>query len=150
MVCGRTRGDGYEGSGHYQRSDRRVRGCNTGDRIISDTLFINAANAAKKNVSRSAPEEATRCVVIEQFDEAHAKTQTPDQQRVVAADFYLGFSILHARAKPAYCKEMNLDLTGFAQDFRATNRQEEYAMDDLLEKKGLKREDIWSRARTPG
>jgi hypothetical protein len=48
MVCGRTRGDGYEGSGHYQRSDRRVRGCNTGDRIISDTLFINAANAAKK------------------------------------------------------------------------------------------------------
>jgi hypothetical protein len=84
--------------------------------------------------------------VIEKFNEAHAKAQTPDQQRVVAADFYLGFSILHARAMPAYCKEMNLDLMVFAQDFRATNRQEEYAMDDLLEKKGLKREDIWSRA----
>jgi len=25
-----------------------VRGCNTGDSIISDTLFINAANAAKE------------------------------------------------------------------------------------------------------
>jgi hypothetical protein len=56
----------------------------------------------EKNVSRSAPEEATRRVVIEKFNEAHAKAQTPDQQRVVAADFYLGFSILHARAMPAY------------------------------------------------
>jgi hypothetical protein len=86
--------------------------------------------------------------MIEKFNEAYAKAQTPDQQRVVAADFYLGFSMLHAHAMPACCKEMNLDLTGFAQDFRATNGPEEFAIDDLLEKKRLKREDIWSRAQS--
>ena len=68
----------------------------------------------RKNVSRSIPEEATRRVVAEKFNEAHAKAQTPDQQRVVAADFYLGFSMLHAHAMLAYCKEFNPDPTGFA------------------------------------
>lgn len=123
-------------------------GCDGSNGIFSEMRFINAANAAKKAYPDLSPEDATRRFVIETFNEAYAQAKTPEQQRILAADFYLGFSMLHARAVPAYCKEMNLDLTGFAEEFRAINRNEEYAIDDLLEHKGIARDDVWSRAQS--
>lgn len=119
--------------------------CNAGDEVLSGMRYLGATDAAQKAYPDLPREEAMRRVIIEKFNEAYAKAGTPEQQKRLAADFYLGFAMLHARAMPAYCKQMNLDLAGFTEEFRSENRNEEYAVDDYFEKQGWSREDLWKR-----
>ena len=111
--------------------------------------FWKTRDEAEKAYPKLKPYQAHKKYALDRFREVAGQAKTVADKREIAAGFYAGFSQLNGHAIPAYCAEMNVDISDFAKQFARTNSRSEKAFESVLAERGLTKEEIWGKQERP-
>jgi hypothetical protein len=105
----------------------------------------NMTKEEKAKYGKLPQNEARSIIINNRFSTARNALPTAEEKKMLAVALYVNFKMLQARAIPAYCKGMNVDISGYQSAFSATNRVEEAALIQLMESRGTSFEDIYAK-----
>ena len=113
--------------------------------ILSDVGHWRHMRDAEKTYPDKTPMEARKQWARDHLTAAMENAETDEIKRVIAARFYLGYSLMNGRAIPAYCEQMNIEVTPYTEKFLKINRAEERSLDAVLESQGVSRDEAWEK-----
>jgi len=113
--------------------------------IQTEMKSWNMTSEAKKAYPGLSPEEATKTYARKMMHSYFRKTESSEKRELMAAMVYLGYAQLNTHARPAYCNEMNVNISSFSKKFADRHQKEDQAVNMILAKHKLTSEKIWEK-----
>lgn len=117
-------------------------------KLVAKAGKWNMSANEKEEYSKYSTRDARVMFIRDKYQETAQSFETDAERRMLAAALFINFEMLQARAIPAYCAEMNIDLSSYQKIFAKAHAREKRAIDEILAAEGTTADEIWENYRS--